>query len=87
MEDPVSRKLLYSMLYDQMKNLELSGVYFLKLLKAHLPQERSEDVIGENLQFNVPSIINRYLPYEMLLPAYGEFFELVVTQMLAPKHF
>lgn len=52
------------MIYKQMTMLEVSGLWFLEFLKHHLPFETGEDVIADNLQYNVPSIINRYIPYD-----------------------
>jgi hypothetical protein len=45
-----------------MKDLEISGYYLLNVLKKHIASETSEDVISENLQFNIPAIINNYIP-------------------------
>ena len=75
------------MIFKQMKLLEVSGYWFLEFLKNHIPKETGEDVIADCLQYNVPAIINRYIPYEYLLSEYGEFFEIVVGKMIAPKIF
>ena len=44
-EDSLTRKLIYSDLYEMMKEGDISGYYLLRLLKKHLPDETSEDVI------------------------------------------
>lgn len=63
-KDNTNRKLLYNILFDMMKDGDISGARFLNILKKHLPNENSEDVISENLQFNIPAIIRSYIPIE-----------------------
>lgn len=75
------------MLYEMMKDLDISGSYLLQLLKKHLPLETSESVISENLQYNIPSIINFYIPLHLVEHEYGELFEMILQKMLAPKKF
>ncbi len=48
-KDSMNRKLLYNMLFDMMKDGDISGARFLHILKKHLPAETSEDIIAENL--------------------------------------
>ena len=59
------RKLLFNIMFDMMKDGDISGAQFLNILKKNLPFETSEDVISENLQYNIPAIIKLYLPVEI----------------------
>lgn len=52
------------MLFDMMKDGDISGAQLLEILKRHLPNETSDSVIGDNLQWNIPVILKNYLPIE-----------------------
>ena len=55
---------MYNMLYDMMKNGDLSGSQYLDILLNNLVHETGEDVIADNLQSNVPATINKMIPLE-----------------------
>lgn len=61
----MARKQLLNMLFDMMKDGELSGAHFLDMLKKHLINETSDSVIAENLQYNIPAIIKNYIPLDL----------------------
>jgi hypothetical protein len=63
-KEPMARKQLFSMLWEMMKDGDISGAQFLSILKKHLPLETSDSVISENLQRNVPQVLKNYIPLE-----------------------
>ena len=49
LKDNTNRNLVYNLLFDMVKDGDLSGARFLNILKKHLPLETSEDVISDNI--------------------------------------
>jgi hypothetical protein len=70
-----------------MKDGDISGSYLLNVIKKHISSETSDSVIAENLQHNIPAIINNYIPLHLIEHEYSEVFELILEKMLAPKLF
>ncbi len=49
LKESMARKQMYNMLYDMMKNGDLSGSQYLDILLNNLVHETGEDVIADNL--------------------------------------
>lgn len=60
----MNRKQLYTMLYEMMRDGDISGAFMLEVYKRHLPNETSDSVIADSLQSSIPPIIKNYMPLE-----------------------
>lgn len=79
----MTRKQIYNVLFDMMKDGDISGSYLLNILKNHIYRETSESVISDNLQHNIPAIIANYIPIHLYEHEYKEVFEIALQKMLA----
>ncbi len=61
----MTRKQLYNIMFDMMKDGDISGAQFFDIIKRNLVNETSDSVISDNLQWNIPAVIKGYIP-----PAY-----------------
>ena len=58
----MDRKQIYNMMYEMMKDGDISGAWFLEVIRKHLPNETSDSVIADNLNFNIPATLKNYIP-------------------------
>lgn len=63
-EDSLSRKQIFNIMYDMLKENYLSGAQVLNICKTQLVNETAVDVLTDVMRFVVPVIIARYLPLE-----------------------
>ena len=60
----MTRKQLYNMIFDMMKDGDISGAQFIGIIRRNLATETSDSVISDNLQWNIPAVIKGYIPIE-----------------------
>jgi len=63
-ESSISRKQLYYILFDMIKNNEISGAQWLNIVKKQMASEVSTDVISIVFKLMIPTVIGSYIPLE-----------------------
>lgn len=86
-EESMARKQLYNMLYDMMKDGDISGYQFIEISINNLIHEEAEDVISETIQYNIPAAINDMIPIQYYEEKYAQLFELILEEMIAKHKF
>jgi aminopeptidase N len=81
-EDSLTRKQIYSVMYELVKDQLMSGQQFLEILKEHIPHEQSPDVILDNCRHNVGACISGYIPENRYEAERIEVFDLYINQLL-----
>jgi len=77
-ESSMNRKQIYNMLYEMMKDGDISGAFMIEVYKKHLSSETNDSVISDSLQSSIPPIIKNYMPLENFEKEYEELFRLIV---------
>mmetsp|Transcript_33619 Transcript_33619/g.51814 ORF Transcript_33619/g.51814 Transcript_33619/m.51814 type:complete len:334 (+) Transcript_33619:1840-2841(+) len=82
-EDSISRKQIYNILYDMLKQNDISGAQLLDICKSQMITETAEDVIKDVLRFTIPAVIKSYIPLELYSESHHAIFEMLIDQILA----
>ena len=70
------------MLYDMMKDGDISGAQYLDIITNNILDEESEDVISENFQYNIPATINSMIPLHLYESKVMLFPSLMITYVM-----
>ena len=83
MESSMSRKQLYCIMLDMIKENDLSGAQLFEICAKQIVKEEAVDVLSEVFKSIIPEVMADYLPSEAL-PAYkARLFELVDAKLKA----
>jgi len=75
-EDALSRKQVYNIMYDMLKENYISGAQVLDICKSQLVQETAVDVLTDVMRSVIPVVIKNYIPLENYEQSHKEIFEL-----------
>ena len=64
-EDSMSRKQIYNIMYDMLKENYLSGAQLLSICKQQLVKETAVDVLTDVMRFVIPVVIKNYIPLDI----------------------
>ena len=76
-EDAMSRKYIYRVLHDMLKNQDICGVEVLEIIEANLPDETSVDVLACCLNVVIPIVIKSYLPLQLYNDKKNQMFKMM----------
>ena len=79
----MSRKQLYNIMYDMLRQNDLAGARLLKICKNNLQQETAVDVITETFRMIIPSLIKNHIPLESYEQCHAEIFTLILDNILS----
>lgn len=79
----MSRKQLYNIMYDMLRQNDLAGARLLKICKQNLVRETAVDVITETFKMIVPSLIKNHIPLENYEECHHDIFELILDDILS----
>jgi hypothetical protein len=82
-ESSMSRKQLYSIMEDMLKQNHLCGARLLDIIKTQLVGETAVDVISSVMRGVVPLVIKNYIPLEIYEKTHHDIFELYLDGILA----
>ena len=69
------RKNVYNMLFDNVKSMRVAGSQALHAIKTSLAHESSEECLADCLSSLVPTLIEKYLPFESYEKEIGDMFD------------
>ena len=78
-EDSMSRKQIFNIMYDMLKQNDISGAQLLNICKTQLVGETSVDVMTDVMRFVIPVVIKNYIPPEIYLKSHHDIFELFLA--------
>lgn len=78
-EDNLSRKQVFNILYDMLKENHISGAQVLEICKTQLVNETAVDVLTDVMRFVIPVVIKNYIPLERYEQSHKEIFELFLS--------
>ena len=81
-EDSMSRKQLYNIMYDMLRAQDLSGARLLNICKSQVVTETSVDVINELMKFIIPGVIKNNIPISIYESSHHAIFELILDNVL-----
>ena len=73
----MSRKQIYNIMFDMLKENDLSGAQLLDICLTNMAHERAVDVITDVFKMIIPAAIKRYCPAEHYLTSHARVFDLV----------
>lgn len=76
------RKQLYKIMFDMLKQGDMSGAQLLDICMKQIKHEKADDVLGDVFNSIIPLIIKKYLPADEFLKSHDDIGN-VVFQMLA----
>jgi len=82
-EDSMSRKQLYNIMFDMLKHHKISGAQLLDICTKQMQGESAQDVIADVLRFVIPSCIKSYIPLDMYMKYHNDIFELLIDGILS----
>ena len=83
-EDSLSRKQLYNIMYDMLKTQDLSGAQLVNICKQNLVEETEPDVIADLLGGRnsiVQGTIKAYIPLEVFEKYNHDIFEMLLAML------
>ena len=81
-DDSMSRKQLYNIMYDMLRAQDISGVRLLNICKSQLVTETSVGVINDVMKFVIPSVIKNNIPLSIYESSHHDIFELILDNIL-----
>ena len=82
-ECPMSRKQLYKIMEDMLRQNDMAGARLLDIIKEQLPQETDVGVITDLMSSLIPQIVNNYIPFELYSETHDELFQVILDEFLA----
>lgn len=73
----MNRKQIYNILYDMLKQGDISGAQLFEICTSQIKHESATDVLGDVFNYIIPSIIKRYLPPKVYLESHDEICNIV----------
>ena len=82
-EDSMSRKQLYNIMADMLRQNTLVGARLLDIVKKQLLNEADVGVISYLLTSLIPLIVKTYIPNKLYCQTHHDLFELLLDEFLA----
>lgn len=83
--DSLSRKQVYNMMYDMLKDNLISGAQVLQIVRSQAKSETDSGVLTDVLKFLIPVIIKNYMPTELYEKTHHTIFEFLLNIMQSGK--
>lgn len=81
-EGSLSRKLIHNTLFTMTRDGQLSANDFGNIIKKQMMQEVNQDIVLEQLRYNMRVIFKNYIPDEYELQESQEMFNFLLTEFL-----
>lgn len=81
-ESSLSRKLIYNTLFAMTRDGQISAHDFNNLIKKQIPLESNQDIVMEQLRYNLRVIFKNYIPGDYELKEASEMFDFLLTELL-----
>ncbi|CAI2373227.1 unnamed protein product [Moneuplotes crassus] len=81
-ESSLSRKLIHNTFFAMTRDGQISAHDFANLIKKQIPQETNQDIVLEQLRYNLRVIFKNYIPGEYEVKEASEMFDFLLKEFL-----